>query len=47
MTLDGVRSLLQSQATVRYTWAADTIQQGITMRDMMLPARDRLATSSR
>lgn len=43
MTLEGVNSLLMSQAKLRYSWAADTIQQGISMRDLMLPARDRLA----
>jgi hypothetical protein len=44
MDLAGVQSLLQAQAAAKYTWAASQIGQGITVRDMLLPARDRLAS---
>ena len=44
MTLEAVRSLMAQQATIRYGWAASQISQGITVRDMMLPNRDKLAS---
>jgi hypothetical protein len=43
MTMAAVSSMFQQQATLRYGWAADQINQGISVRDMMLPMRDRLA----
>lgn len=43
MTFEAVRSLMAQQATIRYGWAASQIAQGITVRDMMLPNRDKLA----
>jgi hypothetical protein len=43
MTLDGVQSLLQAQATMKYGWAASQISQGVSVRDMMLPGRDVIA----
>ncbi len=42
-TIDGVRSMLQAQATARYAWAAPQIAQGVTVRDLLLPSRDRIA----
>ena len=42
-TLDGVATMLQAQATARYAWAAPQIAQGISVRDLMLPSRDRIA----
>ena len=44
MTMAAVSSMFQQQATLRYGWAADQINQGISVRDMMLPMRDRLAS---
>jgi len=44
MDLAGVQSLLQAQAASKYTWAASQISQGISVRDMLLPARDRIAS---
>lgn len=44
MTFEAVRSLMAQQATIRYGWAASQISQGITVRDMMLPSRDKLAS---
>lgn len=44
-TIDGVRSLLATQATQQYAWAADLIAQGVTVRDIMLPARDMIAST--
>jgi hypothetical protein len=41
---DGLRSLLQQQATARYGWAADVIAQGISMQDFLAPSRDRIAS---
>jgi len=43
MTLESVGSLLQAQATMKYGWAASQINQGVSVRDMMLPGRDVLA----
>ncbi len=43
MDLDGVQSLLQAQAVQRYGWAASQISQGIGVRDLLLPTRDRIA----
>lgn len=40
---DGLRDLLQSQASARYGWAAEVIQRGITMSDFLAPSRDRIA----
>lgn len=40
---DGLRNMLQTQATARYGWAADVIQSGMTMSDFLAPSRDRLA----
>lgn len=40
---DGLRSLIQAQATARYGWAADQIGKGITMADFLAPSRDRIA----
>ena len=44
MDMTAVVSLMQTQAAQRYGWAADQIGQGITVRDMMLPLRDQLAS---
>lgn len=43
MDMDGVQSLLQAQAVQRYGWAASQISQGIGVRDLLLPTRDRIA----
>lgn len=43
MDTDGLRNLLQAQATARYGWAADVIASGITMSDFLAPSRDRIA----
>jgi hypothetical protein len=40
---DGLRNMLQTQATARYGWAADVIQSGVTMSDFLAPSRDRLS----
>lgn len=44
MDMDGVRSLIQAQAVLRHGWAASQIAQGISVRDMLLPSRDRIAS---
>ena len=43
MDFEGVQSLLQAQASQRFGWAADRIAQGISVRDLLLPTRDRIA----
>lgn len=43
MTAEAVKSILQTQATAKYGWAASQITQGVSVRDMMLPSRDILA----
>lgn len=43
MDMNGVTSLLQAQAVQRYGWAASQISQGIGVRDLLLPTRDRIA----
>ena len=43
MTFDAVQTLLQSQASMKYGWAASQIAQGVSVRDMMLPGRDVIA----
>ena len=43
MNIDGVNSLLQAQAAMTYGWAADRVNQGLNVRDMLLPTRDLLA----
>lgn len=43
MDMNGVQSLLQAQAVQRYGWAASQISQGIGVRDLLLPTRDRIA----
>lgn len=43
MDMDGLRNLLQAQATARYGWAADVIASGISMADFLAPSRDRIA----
>lgn len=43
MTLEDVRALFSTQARQRYGWAAESIDAGLTVRDVLLPSRDRLA----
>lgn len=43
LDMSGVVSLLQTQAIGQYQWAAEQLGQGVTVRDMLLPARDRIA----
>ena len=43
MDFEGVQSLLQAQASQRFGWAADRIAQGISVRNLLLPTRDRIA----
>lgn len=43
MDLAGVQSLIQAQATAKYSWAAPQIAAGMSVRDLLLPSRDRIA----
>jgi hypothetical protein len=43
MDMDGLRNLLQAQATARYGWAADVIASGVSMADFLAPSRDQIA----
>lgn len=40
---NGLQSMLQAQAKARFGWAADTIDKGISMSDLLAPSRDRIA----
>ena len=44
MSIDDVRTLFSTQARQRYGWAAESIDAGLTVRDVLLPSRDRLAS---
>jgi hypothetical protein len=39
----GIRSLFTAQAMQQYGWMGDAIAAGMTPRDFLLPARDRIA----
>jgi hypothetical protein len=43
LTLEGVRSIMQRQATGRFSWLSDTIDQGVTPADYFAPVRDVIA----
>lgn len=43
MTEAGVQSIMQRQAKERFTWMADTIDQGITPSQYFAPVRDTIA----
>ena len=43
LSMETVQSIFKEQAKTNYSWAAGAIDQGITVRDFMLPSRDFLA----
>lgn len=43
MDAEGAKNLIREQAKARYTWASAQLQQGVNMRDLLLPSRDALA----
>lgn len=43
MSEESITALFQTQAAQRYGWAADQINQGLNVRDILLPTRDRIA----
>lgn len=43
LTLEGVRSIMQRQAKGRFSWMADTIDQGVTPSDYFAPVQDVIA----
>ena len=43
LTQDGVMSIMREQAKLNYSWAAATIDQGVSMRDYLAPTRDMIA----
>jgi ATP-dependent exoDNAse (exonuclease V) alpha subunit len=43
LDVEGAKNLIREQAKARYTWAETQLQQGVTMRDLLLPSRDALA----
>lgn len=45
MTMEGLRTLLAEQARNEYGWMSSVIDSGITPRDFLLPARDRIAST--
>lgn len=42
-TMEGVKSAFQAQAQTQFGWAANLISQGVSVRDILLPARDKIA----
>lgn len=43
MDAAAVQSIFQQQATAEFGWAAQSLAGGLTMRDILMPARDTLA----
>lgn len=44
MNIATVGTIFQQQAQQEFGWAASSLQGGLTMRDILMPARDRIAT---
>jgi hypothetical protein len=40
---NGLRSLIQTQAAGRHTWATNVLDKGINLSDYLAPSRDRIA----
>lgn len=43
MSLDTVKTIFAQQAAAEFGWASAPIQSGMTMRDILMPARDQIA----
>lgn len=44
MTEEAVMSIMRQQAKGRFSWMSDQIDQGVTVRDYLMPIRDRIAS---
>jgi hypothetical protein len=44
MDITAVQSIFQQQALAEFGWAAESLKSGLTMRDILTPARDKIAS---